>query len=113
MNLSKEKFKEIINRLIETDDIKNKVNAIIRESTDSKLTDFVEAGSLMICHEDLVVGLLEIIFKDTDILSWWLYEKDYGRKFEIGDLTDNGKAIDLTTIDKLYDYLIEIKQFKE
>lgn len=106
--ITKKEFVEIINRLKETDDIKNKVNSIIRESRDSAIADFTKAGSLMICHEDIVVKLLENMFNDTDTISWWLYDRDYGRKFKIGDIYHNdGYKPDLTTPEKLYDYLLE------
>ena len=103
--ISKKEFVEIINRLKETYDIKEKVNETIRNSTDCMITDFTEVGSLMICHEDIVVNLLENMFNNTDIISWWIYEMDYGRNFRMGSLTDNGEDIDLTTAEKLYDYL--------
>lgn len=61
----------------------------------------------MICHEDLVVRLLENMFNNNDIISYWLYERNYGRDFKLGDVLDNGKAIDLSTPSKLYDYLVE------
>ena len=106
--ITKEQFVETINRLKETDDLKNKINSMIRESTDCALTDFTEAGSLLICHEDIVVKLLENMFNDTDTISWWLYDRDYGRKFKIGDIYYNdGYKPDLTTAERLYDYLIE------
>ena len=105
--ISKEEFCEIIERLKETDDIVDKVNNIFNSSIDSKTSDFMNAASLMICHEDIVVKLLEKIFNDTQNISWWLYECNYGKSFKIGDLIDNDKEIDLTTPEKLYDYLIE------
>lgn len=105
--ISKEEFCEIIKRLKETDDIVDKVNNMFNSSIDSKISDFMNAASLMICHEDIVVKLLEKIFNDTQNISWWLYECNYGKNFKIGDLIDNGKEIDLTTPEKLYDYLIE------
>lgn len=61
----------------------------------------------MICHEDLVVRLLENMFNNNDIISYWLYERNYGRDFKLGDVLDNGKTIDLSTPSKLYDYLIK------
>ena len=80
---------------------------IIRTSTDTNISDFTEAGSLMICHEDLVVKLLENIFDDNDTISYWLYERNYGRDYQKGDIIDNGKKVDLSTPGKLYDYLIQ------
>jgi len=106
--ITKKQFVNIINRLKETDDIKNKVNDIIRASTDSAITDFMEAGSLMICHEDLVVQLLENMFNDGDTIGWWLYELNYGREYTEGCITESdGTPIDLSTAEKLYDYLLK------
>lgn len=105
--ISKEEFVEIINRLKETDDIKNKVNEIFRKSTDSKLTGYLEASSLMICHEEIVVKLLEIIFNDYETISYWLYELDYGRKYTDGCISDEAGNIDISTPEKLYEYLIK------
>ncbi len=47
-------------------------------------------------------------------ISWWLFEKDYGRTVGIDDVFDEetGKFIDLTTPEKLYDYLIK-EMFEE
>ncbi len=105
--INEQEFVEIIDRLKNTDDTVNKVNKIFRNTIDSDISDFMNAASLMICHEDIVVKLLENMFNDKDTLSWWLYEKAYGRAFEIGDFEDNGVKIDLTTTERLYDYLIE------
>ena len=107
--ISKEEFIRIINRLKETDEIKNKVNEIIRNSTDSMISDYTDAGSLMICHEDIVLKLLEKMFNDTDILSYWLYELDYGKKYKAGCISDENGDIDIATPDKLYDYLIGVQ----
>lgn len=105
--IHKEKFVEIINRLKNTDDTVNKVNKIFKNTVDSNMSDFMNAASLMICHEDIVVILLENMFNDKDTLGWWLYEKNYGRDFKIGDFKDNDRKIDLTTPEKLYDYLVQ------
>lgn len=107
MLISKEEFVEIINRLKDTDDAVDKANEIFNNTIDSRISDYMNSASLMICHEDIVVTLLEKIFNDKDTLSWWLYERNYGRDFKIGDLIDNNKKIDLRTPDKLYDYLVE------
>ena len=107
MIISKIEFVEIIERLKNTDDTVNKINDLFNNTIDSRISDGLNASSLMICHEDIVVKLLEKIFNDKETLSWWLYECNYGRDFKIGDLKDNGKNIDLTTPEKLYDYLIK------
>lgn len=106
--VTKEEFVKIITRLKETDNLVKDINNKIRNTTEAYISDFTNAGSLMICHEDIVVSLLENIFKDKDIIGWWIYELDYGRKFEMGYLKDNkDKNIDVSTSEKLYDYLIK------
>ena len=105
--ITKEQFVTIINRLKETDEMVDKINNIIRNSTDSIISDFTNAGSIMICHEDIVLHLLEDIFNDTDTISWWLYEKDYGRDIRMKMWDEQGNEIDVSTPEKLYDYLVE------
>ena len=107
MLISKEEFVEIIDRLKDTQDTVDKVNDLFNNTIDSRISDYLNASSLMICHEDIVVKLLEKIFNNKENLSWWLYERNYGRDFKIGDLEDNGIKVDLTTPEKLYDYLME------
>lgn len=108
--ITKNKFVKIINRLREVDDFVNETNNRARKLEDAIISDFFNASSLSISHEDIVVELLKDIFhlEYDDTLSWWLYERDYGREFEIGDLTVEGKEIDLSTPEKLYDYLLEV-----
>lgn len=44
-------------------------------------------------------------------IDYFIYELDYGRKYEPGMITDeNGHDIDFSSAEKLYDYLIgEVK----
>ena len=104
--ISKEKFVEIINRLKSYTELQNKINDLFRDNIDNKEMDFINAGSICIGHESVVVYLLERMF-DTDMISWWIYECNYGRDFSLGDLEVDGIEIDLSTAEKLYDYLIK------
>lgn len=106
--ISKEKFCEIINRLKNYQELQDQINKLFKNQIDNKEMDFMNAGSICIGHETVVVDLLESIF-ETDSISWWIYEKDYGKDFEIGDIVeiDSGYKPDLTTPEKLYDYLIK------
>lgn len=105
--ISKEKFVEIIERLKNYNDLQDKIDDLFKSNIDNKEMDFMNAGSICIGHETIVVRLLENIFNDKDTISWWLYECNYGRDFSLGDLEVNGVAIDLSTAEKLYDYLIK------
>lgn len=106
--ISKEEFVKIIEKLKIVNDFVEETNSKARKLNDAIISDFFNASSLSVSHENIVLQLLENMFNDTEILSWWLYELDYGRKFELGCIQDaNGKDIDLSTADKLYDFLVE------
>lgn len=112
--ISKEEFIEIIDKLRKVNDFVDETNAKAKELDDAIISDFFNTMSLSISHENIVVRLLENMFNDEDIISWWLYDLDYGRKFKEGYLTDkNGKDIDVSTAEKLYDYLIKEMSYKE
>lgn len=105
--ITKQEFVNIINRLRSYNDLQDKIDDLFKENIDNKEADFMNAGSICIGHETIVAKLLENIFNDKDTISWWLYECNYGRDFSLGDLEVNGVAIDLSTAEKLYDYLIK------
>lgn len=105
--IDKVKFVDIINDLMEVNDFVNETNDKAKRLNDSIISDFFNAQSLSISHENIVVELLKNMFNDSDLIDWWIYELDYGRNFKMGDLIDNGVEIDLSTPEKLYDYLKE------
>lgn len=108
MIIIKEEFVDIIKRLKQVNDFVNETNKKARELNDAIISDFFNASSLSISHETTVVRLLQIIFKDYEhIISWWIYEKDYGRREDIKMWDGCGNEIDLSTADKLYDYLVQ------
>ena len=105
--ITREEFIDIIDKLKEVNDFVDEVNNKARKLNDAIISDFFNAASLSISHENIVVRLLENMFNDKETISWWLYELDYGRKYKEYCITENGKPIDLSTADKLYDYLIK------
>ena len=111
--ISKEKFVEILNRLKNYYGLQDEINDLFKENMDNKEMDFVNAGSICIGHESVVVYLLENMF-DTDIISYWIYELDYGEKYTKGCIVDEElNEIDLSTAEKLYDYLIKSLESEE
>lgn len=105
--IDKENFIAIINKLKKVNDFVYETNKKARELDDAIISDFYNTMSLSISHENIVVELLEDIFNDKDTISWWLYEKDYGRNLELKIWDETGKEIDLSTADKLYNYLVK------
>lgn len=114
--VSKEEFVEIIDRLKEVNDFVDEVNDKARKLRDSVRSDFMNASSLSISHESIVVELLQDIFNDeSDWLGWWLYEENYGRDFKVGDISyedEEGITIypDLGKAEYLYEWLLEEKE---
>lgn len=110
MIISKEKFIKIINRLKNYNDLQDKIQDLFRDNIDNQEMDFMNAGSICVGHETIVVQLLEKMFDDKgEVISWWLFEMDYGRTVSLEDIYDSAtdKYIDLTTPEKLYDYLVK------
>lgn len=105
MIISKKEFVEIIAKLKEVHDFVDETNEKARKLHDAIISDFYNTMSLSISHESLVVELLEKMFNDKDTISWWLYEKDYGRDEELKMWDEQGNEIDVSTAKKLYDYL--------
>lgn len=92
--ISKEEFAKTINDLKKTTEFIEKLNADLPE--------------LCFTHEKVIISLLEKIFKDEVTISWWIDELDYGKKYKDGCLKDmNGNIIDVSTAEKLYDFLIK------
>ena len=106
-NISKEEFVDIMNRLREASDLVDKVDELFRKSRDNIECDFCNGAGLQISHESTVVLLLRKLLKDdVEDIDYFIYELDYGRKYEHGMITDkNGADIDFSTAEKLYDYL--------
>lgn len=108
--ITKQEFVKIINRLRDYNDLQDKIQELFKDNIDNQEMDFMNAGSISVGHETIVVKLLENMFNDRgNWISWWLYEQDYGRSVNIDDVFDEeiGKFVDLTTPEKLYDYLIK------
>ena len=101
--ITKKEFIDIINKLKEANDFVNETNEKARKLDDAIISDFFNASSLSISHENIV----ENMFNDTDTISWWLYEKDYGRNPELKMWDEFDNEIDVSTPEKLYDYLIK------
>jgi hypothetical protein len=81
---------------------------------DVEMEDYyrIKGAALQISHESTVVFLLRKLLKDAvENIDYYIYELDYGRKYEPGMITDeNGHDIDFSSAEKLYDYLIgEVK----
>ena len=105
--LSEKEFVDIINRLQETADLQEQVDRLVRNSRENIESDFCNAAALQISHESSVVFLLKRIMHDQyEYIEYFIYELDYGRKYEPGMITDeNGQDIDIHTPKLLYGFI--------
>lgn len=68
--------------------------------------NWVEVFDLSLCDE--VVGMLENIFQDKGKwIDYWVYERDFGRDWSTGVVTEDDKPIDLSTTSKRYKFLTD------
>lgn len=104
--ISKEYFIEILDKLKVAEDFVNETNERAKKLGKRLDSDFFNAYGTAIFHDGIVVNLLDNMF-NTDMVSYWVWELGYGERYEKGCVQDaNGNDIDISTAEKLYDYLI-------
>ena len=104
--ITKEEFVDILNRLRESSDWVDKVDALFRKSRENVECDFCNGAGLQISHEPIVVNLLQKIMGDKgEDISYFIYELDYGRDYEPGYVTDDNGIVDMGTPEALYELL--------
>lgn len=105
--LTKQEFVDILNRLREATELVDKVEELFRDSRENLECDFCNSAGLQISHEGIVVKLLEKLMQDTlGNVSYFIYELDYGREYQEGCISDKKGNIDISTSEKLYDFLM-------
>ena len=64
---------------------------------------------LQISHEGIVIKMLEKMMKDkNENISYFIYKLNYGKEYQEGCIYDDEGNIDISTAEKLYDYLMSI-----
>lgn len=105
--LTKREFVDILNRLREATELVDKVEELFCDSRENLECDFCNGAGLQISHEGIVVKLLEKLMHDTfGNISYFIYELDYGREYQEGCISDKNGNIDISTLEKLYDFLM-------
>ena len=99
--ITKETFIKTINRLEELDNKMDKVDKALH----SLSPDF--GGFYVPEVFDITIGLLRAIFHDEeDWIGYFVYERDWLHKFELGDIIINNTAIKINGWEDVYDFLI-------
>ena len=99
--ISKRTFVDTINKIVKYADMNDKITSIYREN------DVDYYPSQYFDYEEMVVRLLSEVMDDRqDWIGWWLYDMNYGNEVELKSASYSEKEyIDLTTPEKLYDFL--------
>ena len=109
--INKEKFCKIIEELRDIEEIQGKIKDIFRNSKNEILRDFGSPYTLVVPTDHIVVELLKDSFglDNDNTLEWWIWEMNYGKNVTAEDVIDeNGKFIDITTPEKLYDIISKL-----
>ncbi len=105
--LTKQEFVDVINRLREATVLADKVEELFRNSRDNLECDYCNGACLQISHESTVVKLLEKLMRDRfGNISYFIYGLDYGKEYQDGCVSDENGNIDISTPEKLYDFLV-------
>lgn len=108
MPLTKQEFVDILNRLREATELVDKVEELFRDSRENLECDFCNGAGLQISHEGIVVKLLEKLMQDSaGNISYFIYELDYGKEYREDCVSDKNGNNDISTPEKLYDYLMK------
>ncbi|MBP5564957.1 MAG: hypothetical protein J6X45_04460 [Lachnospiraceae bacterium] len=106
--MTKAEFCKILTKLKNVSDFENDIwKACYKYSTENK-TDVNIFGTGLGLEAD-VIDLLSIIMNDKERdIEYFCYELDFGQAWQSGMITDKyGKDIDLSTPEKLYDWIME------
>lgn len=102
--LSRETFVKAINEIKRAWDYQEDLNKFFSaHKADGYIYQPDCADVLIMVIED-AMGLERDADGMTDV-SWFVYEMDFGRNFKMGDLVVDGKEVDVSDAEKLYDYV--------
>ena len=101
--ITKEEFVKSLNKLKEQSDIDHQFNYHMEQA--------FPGSHAPIYHNvlwELSVHLLELSVKDDEkFVSWWIFETDFGKREIVNSLRVNDEPVDISTPEKLYDFLVE------
>lgn len=109
LKITKELFVSIMKTLEASYNYSCKVNSMLEEM-------FEDSGGYPRIHklEDQLIDLLNLAFQDPnseftdDTIEYFIYDLDFGKTWSKYCMTEqDGTIIDLSTAEKLYDYLMK------
>lgn len=105
--ISKRRFIEIMEELEDMSTLNKRIDDILKSSKNDNINRELEFYGIIDATSPIVIELLEYLFDDNDeIISWWIYEAEFGKNAEIYSYDEKDEKIDLSTAGKFYDYLV-------
>lgn len=100
--ISKKNFCKVINELKNVNDLNIKMFDLWRN------TPLFDNPPEVVDYSDNVIDLLSTMFRDLgETILYFCYELNFGEDYEEGYITEaDGTIIDISTPEKLYDYLL-------
>lgn len=106
--LEKEQFLEIMSKMNDLSICSAMIEKVFLTSENDVLKDSRDASGIMFAERDIVIELLELLMRDKfKFIELFVYNLDFGRGKCTDVLDENEKPIDISTSEKLYDYLVE------
>jgi len=99
--------------MISLDEFTIHINKVQKHSIlNNKLSDILMSeGGILDYGDDLVssiISLLETIFRDkSEWIGYWLWELDFGSKYEEGTVTIDHENVPMESIEDLYNVLVD------
>lgn len=102
LGIEKEQFCKILNRVKRLNDVYQEINNIL---TINQLEGMIETNL-----QDEVLDLLSLLTYDKEdqygtLISWWVYDTDFGRDEDMAAITIEDKITIIKTPEELYDFL--------
>ena len=103
MKLSKDEFCKVIDKI---------------KAHNKTINDLEDILGVIFEFDDLQDTVVELLEKVMDVepcekfgsdISYFIYDLDYGNNWTPSSLTINGESVDISTAEKLYDYLISLE----
>lgn len=98
--VKRETFVNVLNEMMALEDA-------ILALNNSEILDNVFEDSLIFpkTHANSLAMILDEAF-DTDLVSYWVWELNFGRQYKDGLYVVDNNVVDISTPDKLYDHLV-------
>lgn len=105
--ISKERFVKTIEGLRKETDYLDKLMDLNQEHERDDMTGYSQSFDVAL---ELLEDAMELDKDNRDVLIWWIFDLDFGREFNLGNITvKEGEKVykpDLSTAENLYDFFV-------